>query len=57
MFSLIQTAIENRLDPYRYLVWLLKTANGVDMSDEETVRTLFPWNIPEGCCTRKEHTA
>ena len=27
MFSLIQTAIENGLDPYKYLTWLLKTAN------------------------------
>ena len=24
MFSLIQTAIENGLEPYRYLTWLLK---------------------------------
>ena len=24
MFSLIQTAIENGLDPYKYLTWLLK---------------------------------
>ena len=26
MFSLIQTAIENRLDPCKYLTWLMKTA-------------------------------
>jgi len=45
MFSLIQTTIENRLDPYRYLVRLLKTTNGMDMSDEETLRTLLPWNV------------
>ena len=24
IFSMIQTALENQLDPYRYLTWLLK---------------------------------
>ena len=49
IFSLIQTAIENRLDPYRYLVWLLKTANGADMTNTENVQSLLPWNAPEEC--------
>ncbi len=38
MFSLIQTAIENGLDPYKYLTWLLKTANTADMGDIEVTR-------------------
>jgi len=46
MFSLIQTAIENRLDPYRYLNWLLKTVNNADLTDLETVKKLLPWNAP-----------
>ena len=33
MFSLIQTAIENGLDSYKYLTWLLKAANNVDTDD------------------------
>ena len=49
MFSLIQTAIENRLDPYRYLVWLLKTANGIDLTDMQKVQSLLPWNAPGEC--------
>lgn len=46
MFSLIQTAIENKLDPYRYLTWLMKTANDMSFKDAETVKSLLPWNAP-----------
>ncbi len=46
MFSLIQTAIENGLDPYRYLTWLMKTANNADLTDHQTVHNLLPWNAP-----------
>ena len=47
MFSLIQTAIENGLDPYKYLTWLLKTANNADLTDAEVVQKLMPWNMQE----------
>ena len=47
MFSLIQTAIENGLDPYKYLTWLLKTANHADLTDAEVVQKLMPWNMQE----------
>ena len=46
MFSLIQTAMENGLDPYKYLTWLLKTANNADMTDTQVVQNLLPWNAP-----------
>jgi len=49
MFSLIQTAIENGLDPYKYLTWLLKAANNADLSEPQTVQTLLPWNAPAEC--------
>ena len=49
MFSLIQTAIENDLDPYRYLTWLLKTANNTDLTQAEEIQKLLPWNMPEEC--------
>ena len=52
MFSLIQTAIENGLDPYKYLTWLLKTANNADLSDPQTVQNLLPWNAPAECRTK-----
>ena len=49
MFSLIQTAIENGLDPYKYLTWLLKTAKDADMENAEAVSALLPWNVPKEC--------
>ena len=49
MFSLIQTAIENGLDPYQYLTWLLKTANNADLKNPEIVEKLLPWNAPGEC--------
>ena len=52
MFSIIQTAIENGLDPYRYLTWLMKTAKDTDLSDPEMVQRLLPWNAPETCQTK-----
>ena len=41
-FSMIQTAIENGLDPYRYLTWLLKTANNADLKNPNIVESLLP---------------
>ena len=49
MFSLIQTAIENGLDPYKYLTWLLQQAKDADMTDTQVVQTLLPWNAPAEC--------
>ena len=49
MFSLIQTAIESGLDPYKYLTWLMKMANKADLTDEQIVQPLLPWNAPEEC--------
>ena len=46
MFSLIETAIENGLDPYKYLTWLLKQAKDADITDDQVVQGLLPWNVP-----------
>ena len=43
IFSLIQSAYENSLDPYRYLTWLLKAANNADLDDPKIVQSLFAW--------------
>ena len=53
MFSLIQTAMENGLDPYNYLTWLLKTAKDADLTNEQTIQALFPWNASSACRTKK----
>ena len=49
IFSLIQTAIENKLDPYRYLTWLLTTANNADLTLPAETKRLLPWNAPAEC--------
>ena len=49
MFSLIQTAIENGLDPYKYLSWLLKQAKDADLTDAQGVQRLLPWNAAVEC--------
>ena len=46
IFSMIQTAIENGLDPYRYLTWLLRTAKDLDLQDESSIQR---------CCFRGMH--
>ena len=53
MFSLIRTAMENSLDPYKYLTWLLRTAKDADLTDAEAVQRLLPWNAPDACRTVK----
>ena len=52
IFSLIQTAIENGLDPYKYLTWLMKTAKEADLSQEDVIQALLPWNAPTECHTK-----
>ena len=52
MFSLIQTDIENGLDPYNYLTWLLKQAKDADLTDTETVQSMLPWNAVAECKTK-----
>jgi hypothetical protein len=46
---LIQTAIENSLDPYKYLVWLLQEAKDADLTDVKVVQRLLPWNAAAEC--------
>ena len=52
MFSLIQTAIENGLNPYKYLTWLLKNANNEDLKNNHAIQNLLPWNAPKECRTK-----
>ena len=38
IYSLIETAKENGLDPYRHLLWLLQNAPGLSETDEAASR-------------------
>lgn len=49
IYSLIETAKENRLDPYRYLVHVLKTAKKLDLQNKDLLDLLLPENAPVSC--------
>ena len=49
IFSLIQTASENGLDPFRYLTWILSSAPEMDLAQPDLVQPLLPWNAPDPC--------
>ena len=49
IYSMVETAKENGLDPYRYLAWLMHEAPKLDMRIEEQVEKLLPVNAPEQC--------
>ena len=49
IYSLIETAKENGLDPYRYLLWLLRNAPGLSETDEAWAEKLLPARAPEEC--------
>ena len=44
MFSLISTALENKLDPWLYLTWLMQNSDTVKDAEQ-----LLPWNAPDAC--------
>ena len=49
IYSLIETAKVNGLDPYRYLLWVLQNAPQLSQTDEAWPESLLPANVPEEC--------
>ena len=49
IYSLIETAKENGLDPYRYLLWLLQNAPQLSETDEAWAEKLRPARTTEEC--------
>jgi hypothetical protein len=47
MYSIIETAKENNLDPYKYLTYIFTKAP--NLKDTESFEILLPWNVPESC--------
>ena len=54
VFSLIQTAIENGLDPYRYLTYIFRNAPVLFEKTTNWVTLLLPENVPEECRAKGE---
>ena len=51
IYSLIETAKENQLDPYRYLLWVLRSAPVLSQADESWAEKLLPALAPQECYT------
>ena len=49
IYSLIETAKENNLDPYRYLLWILRTAPKLSQDNENWAASLVPSHAPDEC--------
>jgi hypothetical protein len=49
IFSLIETAKENDLDPFRYLAWVLREAPVMAAGDADWPGILTPSHAPESC--------
>ena len=47
--EIIKGQIENNLDPYKYLTWLMKTAKDADLTNNQIVQNLLPWNAAAEC--------
>ncbi len=51
MYSMIESAKENGLKPYNYLVYLFEQLPNVDTRDVAVIDSLMPWSetLPEDC--------
>jgi transposase len=49
IYSIIETAKENRLDPFRYLAWIFSTAPVLAQSDPDWAQKLAPEFAPASC--------
>ena len=49
IYSLIETAKENELDPYRYLLWVLQNAPQLSEEDAAWAEKLLPARAPKEC--------
>jgi transposase len=45
LYSLVQSCKANGIDPYRYLIWLLRCLPLAQTADDYAA--LLPWNMPE----------
>jgi hypothetical protein len=50
-YSIVQTAIENKLKPYEYIHYLLKSLPNSIINDQEVLDSFLPWSgsIPDSC--------
>lgn len=49
IYSLIETTKENKLDPYRYLLWVLRYAPNLSQVDKGWAENFLPAKAPQQC--------
>jgi len=47
MFSLIEKAKENGLNPYKYLTYIFHEAPNMDFNDTRQLESLLPWSATD----------
>ena len=55
IYSIVETAKENGLNPFTYLVHLFERLPNIDVTDRDALDELLPWSpsLPAGCRIRK----
>lgn len=58
IYSIVETAKENNLDPLKYLTYVLEQLPLIDLTDEVALESLMPWSteIPTNCHVLKRTT-
>ena len=54
IFSIIETAKENGLEPYAYLKYIFTKAP--NLKENEPIEILLPWNAPDRCRSKTAHS-
>ncbi|EMW5726995.1 transposase domain-containing protein [Enterococcus faecium] len=56
IYSIVETAKENQLDPLKYLTYVLEQLPLIDLTDEAALDALMPWSdaIPTNCYVPKQ---
>lgn len=51
IYSIIETAKENNLNPYNYLTYLFERLPNIDLKDKDMIDQLLPWSaaLPSNC--------
>jgi transposase len=59
IYSVVETAKENRLDPFAYLTYLFETLPNIDTDDHRALAKVLPWSedIPQDCRARAKAPA
>jgi transposase len=55
-YSIVETAKENGLNPYQYLMFLFEELPSIDLTDEKAIDRLLPWSdaLPEHCYVKTD---